>query len=297
MIQIFYHEKDLDGWASGAIAKEVFEDVDKIELIPYDYHKEDKLDSLINIEADAIYFVDCSASPEKLKEYDDKYNNIFVIDHHKSFIEKAQGYKIKGLQDTSMSGCELCFRYFISRKSIIPEPIKLLGRYDVWDNSNKEEWKNRILPYQMGMRLRAIDPKNDTEEGFWYKALAYDGETVRNIIEEGKLINKYQEIDDAKQVKNNSFESIFDGKKVICMNSTRSNSNLFNSIWDENKYDMMLCWYDVKGEKVVVSLYTTRDDLDVSLIAKKYGGGGHKQAAGFTCINIEPTPEEIRVNK
>lgn len=30
------------------------------------------------------------------------------------------------------------------------------------------------------------------------------------------------------------------------------------------------------------SLRTTRDDLDVSAIAKSYGGGGHKKAAGFT---------------
>ncbi len=30
------------------------------------------------------------------------------------------------------------------------------------------------------------------------------------------------------------------------------------------------------------SLRTTRDDVDVSAIAKSYGGGGHKKAAGFT---------------
>jgi nanoRNase/pAp phosphatase (c-di-AMP/oligoRNAs hydrolase) len=37
--------------------------------------------------------------------------------------------------------------------------------------------------------------------------------------------------------------------------------------------------------KWVVSLYTTKD-IDVSEIAKKYGGGGHKQAAGFTCDKL-----------
>lgn len=35
------------------------------------------------------------------------------------------------------------------------------------------------------------------------------------------------------------------------------------------------------GGKVKGSLRTTHDDVDVSLIAKKYGGGGHKKAGGF----------------
>lgn len=34
--------------------------------------------------------------------------------------------------------------------------------------------------------------------------------------------------------------------------------------------------------KVKVSFRTTRDDTDVSAMAKKFGGGGHKKAAGFT---------------
>ena len=31
-----------------------------------------------------------------------------------------------------------------------------------------------------------------------------------------------------------------------------------------------------------VSLRSSRDELDVSAIARKHGGGGHKQAAGFS---------------
>ena len=38
------------------------------------------------------------------------------------------------------------------------------------------------------------------------------------------------------------------------------------------------------------SFRTTRDDVDVSLLAKKLGGGGHKKAAGFT---VAGTIEEV----
>jgi nanoRNase/pAp phosphatase (c-di-AMP/oligoRNAs hydrolase) len=37
------------------------------------------------------------------------------------------------------------------------------------------------------------------------------------------------------------------------------------------------------GEKFTVSLYSTT--VDVSKIAKKFGGGGHKNAAGMTLSN------------
>jgi nanoRNase/pAp phosphatase (c-di-AMP/oligoRNAs hydrolase) len=35
-----------------------------------------------------------------------------------------------------------------------------------------------------------------------------------------------------------------------------------------------------------VSLYSTRDDIDCGAIAKTYGGGGHKGAAGFQCDTL-----------
>ena len=38
------------------------------------------------------------------------------------------------------------------------------------------------------------------------------------------------------------------------------------------------------GEKWTVSMYSTTHDI--SDICKKYGGGGHAKAAGFTCVEL-----------
>ncbi len=35
-----------------------------------------------------------------------------------------------------------------------------------------------------------------------------------------------------------------------------------------------------------VSLFTDREDMDVSAVARELGGGGHKKAAGFTCERL-----------
>jgi len=41
-------------------------------------------------------------------------------------------------------------------------------------------------------------------------------------------------------------------------------------------------WFDIAGGKRVYSLRSEPSGMDVSEIAKQFGGGGHKHAAGFT---------------
>ena len=43
--------------------------------------------------------------------------------------------------------------------------------------------------------------------------------------------------------------------------------------------------FSYDGHKYTVSVYTEKD-IDVSKIAVKHGGGGHKKAAGFICENL-----------
>ena len=55
--------------------------------------------------------------------------------------------------------------------------------------------------------------------------------------------------------------------------------------------DFAVIWYyDHSTRQVKVSLRAHHDDADVSEVAKKYGGGGHRKAAGFALppdVNIE----------
>jgi uncharacterized protein len=133
----------------------------------------------------------------------------------------------------------------------------------------------------MAMRLKAKEPIEDMK--LW-KNLIEKG-SIEEMINEGKIILKYQQRQDDLNVKRNSFYSYFEGLKLICMNGQRSNSQVFNSI-DETTYDIMLNYYRVNKDIIAVSLYSKKD-IDVSLITKKYGGGGHKQAAGFICSDIK----------
>ncbi|MFA5075879.1 MAG: DHH family phosphoesterase [Patescibacteria group bacterium] len=56
-------------------------------------------------------------------------------------------------------------------------------------------------------------------------------------------------------------------------------ANFLNSLGTSKA---ILVLREEEGGKVKGSLRTTSDDVDVAEIAKKFGGGGHKKAAGFT---------------
>ncbi len=68
----------------------------------------------------------------------------------------------------------------------------------------------------------------------------------------------------------------FEGYRAIAMNTTRFNSQAFDST---PGYDLMIP-FRFDGKEWAYSLYTTKE-IDCSAIAKKFGGGGHKKSAGF----------------
>ena len=55
--------------------------------------------------------------------------------------------------------------------------------------------------------------------------------------------------------------------------------NLMNAIPDSKA---TILFFETPEGQIRASLRTEKDDVDVSKIAKLFGGGGHKKAAGFT---------------
>jgi nanoRNase/pAp phosphatase (c-di-AMP/oligoRNAs hydrolase) len=47
-----------------------------------------------------------------------------------------------------------------------------------------------------------------------------------------------------------------------------------------------MCVFNFNGTSYKVSLYTEKDNIDCGKIAKYFGGGGHRQAAGFITSNL-----------
>ena len=97
------------------------------------------------------------------------------------------------------------------------------------------------------------------------------------LLGPGRAINAYESKRRARMVREYAYEAEFAGHPAVVCN-LRGNSAMFEEL--EKRYDICIA-YMFNGECYQVSLYTTRDDIDVSKICEQYGGGGHARAAGF----------------
>jgi oligoribonuclease NrnB/cAMP/cGMP phosphodiesterase (DHH superfamily) len=299
-----YHNADLDGICSAAIVYNYFYDVEDASIdgnvilygmnygddFPWSFVDENEMPEEDCVPYDKVVMVDFSLPQEDMKRLNNLVDLIW-IDHHASVIDDNKD--IQGIRDVNYAACELTYMYFNTSLTYldgqliscgdIPLAIKLLGRYDVWDHSDR-----RVIPFQYGMRLYDIGPYNSE----WSDLLEPNNITnsmVQQIIDNGEIIEKYQSNLNYKYTEKYGFiaDLEFEDKlyKVLCINRGFCNSSVVkDSILYNDSIDIVMCFVRY-GEKYRVSLYTEKD-VDVSLIAESFGGGGHKKASGFTCTEL-----------
>jgi oligoribonuclease NrnB/cAMP/cGMP phosphodiesterase (DHH superfamily) len=159
----------------------------------------------------------------------------------------------------------------------MPTIVKMLGRYDVWDFS--EYGSIPLNALQVGIKLWDHHPKSANWKG-WLAS----NTKVEEISTQGEAILRFRESTYAGYIQNFAFHTTFENYKAVCCNAPEFRNQLFDSV-DPTTYDIMVP-FSFNGKTWKVSLYTTNPAIDVSEIAKKYGGGGHKQAAGFVCKEL-----------
>lgn len=299
---VIFHSADFDGIFCREIAKK-FLGTENVDYIGWNFG-----DPKIPMPPDGIVYI-MDLSPECLdwpfatglgKE------RMIWIDHHKTSIEKfpqdIPGYRIDGvaacrlgwqwfnwpknalhppaIRDVGLSLPEK--RHFVDREVSEPLAVRLAGEYDIW---RKDDPRAERLQY--GLRCVELDDR-------WWDALMRPDEDevarygLKVLLEKGEAAQEYAKRVDASICKSRTWLMEWEGLKFLCVNSARFNS-LFFAAKDvpETGHDALLGFcYD--GKCWTVSLYHAkhRTDLDLSEIAKKHSGGGHKGACGFTCKTL-----------
>jgi len=287
-----YFHTDMDGICSAAIVYKFYKrdrdytkDIgEECKFIPIDYKDDFPFDEITPNET--VIFVDFSLQMEggfeRLKKITDK---IIWIDHHKTAIEKHKGFDCIGIREDGVAGCILTWHYFYPGKKV-PLVVDMLGSYDIWDFSKYGEDLNRL---QTGIRLAETNPESDR----WVELLETEGQFDRltKILEDGYTALKYRNNYYGGLIKSWAFWAEFEGYKAICCNMGSTSSQLFDSVKED--YDLMMPFV-FDGKQWSVSIYTKKKEIDVSELAKKYKGGGHKNAAGFTVKELPFTKIEKR---
>lgn len=278
-----HHNKDLDGFASGAIVRRKFPDC---ELIGWDYGYPIPDLGYQN----KVILIDISFPIEEMLKIADN-NELIWVDHHISARKEYENCidirktNIKYIYQLGIAACEIGWKHFFPDEEM-PKAIKLLGEYDTWREAGTDYWNETILPFQFYMRTICTSP-----ETFPYEVLnefpSVLDEIIYNFIDAGKSILKYQEQQDRLNCERGAFDRIgYNGFRLLCLNQTAFSSDTMKSVYDPEKHEILV-GFNYSGSFWRVSLRTLKEDIDVSQIAKANGGGGHVRAAGFEVKNFE----------
>lgn len=299
MTTVIYHSADYDGIFCREIARKFVPDVeligwnfgDAILSIPNNpevttYVMDLPIDKVFGLHFENIDIVDNGLLP---------WSNLVWIDHHKSSIESHPG-NILGYRIDGVAACRLAWQWFRTGQNKrtnriqlpdkeeytgrdIEEPlaVRLAGEYDVWDKRDPD-----ADVFQYGLRCQDGDFD-------WNELLCMHGTPyVDDLLKGGKWAQAYAQKMDADLVKYKSYRLKWDGLDFLVLNTGRFNSLTFSALdVPETGHDALM-GYMFNGKVWTVSLYHAkhRTDLDLSEIAKKYGGGGHRGACGFTCKTL-----------
>lgn len=285
---------DLDGSSAVVVAKMLFPE------IMYSTPERENINTVLKeaIESgkySTILMTDCSPTGtdtiEMINKFVEEGNTFVLLDHHKTALEyNIYSWSRVKVETNGFKHCgtELLYRYFeelgvdVSKCS---EFVSLVREYDTWDWFDKglkeAEYLNKLYWY-LGLERFMLNMiyKMCVRKPLFNK----EDELIINTID--NLDKQY--IEERKTM----FEIIdYEGLKVAVLFTDKCVSQLGNIICRENPEIDFCCLVDLNRNKC--SMRSLVGKTDVSIIAKRYGGGGHAQASGFT-MNSEAKKELLK---
>lgn len=297
---IIHHDVDTDGYMGLAVCSKWCSEhhENEAQLLIGAHYEQGWKPEIPQNEPYRLIIVDYHLPAEELKEHLENPNceEVHWYDHHASAIREAHlagitdefgqscHYKLKCLVDSRDSGCLNAWKALFP-DSEVPLAVHLASIYDTW-NRTHEDWVDG-LDFNLGLRVR-YGKLNELID-----LLEYEGFTL-DIIEEGRIIQDYQDIVKTRQAWESSFPLEWRGLKFLAMNAS-GNSLYLQDITHEKDIAGFLLFSFVPGHGWKVSMFGNEHyegDVDLSKIAVSYGGGGHKKACGFY---VKALPFELPV--
>jgi len=275
-----YHANCSDGFTAAWVVKkacELNEAEPEIEFHPANYG-EPAPD--VDVESKDVIIVDFSYPRGEMLSMSEKANSITILDHHKTAKDnlKDLSSELKCqneiIFDMEKSGCRLAWDYYFPNER---HPAALLAVED------RDIWKFEV-PYtkEISAYISSI------EQNFENWDYIMDNENIGEAIDSGiSLLRKHQKDIDSLYDSLAMVQNI-DGSAVPTANVPYMfASDLGNKMCKLHPYaDFSATYYMDKEGNYKFSLRSTDEQKDVSEIARKFGGDGHRNASGFTCKTL-----------
>ena len=215
-----------------------------------------------------VVILDFSYDNATTKKMMEEAEELWVIDHHKSNMVELHDISNTHF-DMTKSGAMLAWEFFHPGKES-PKFIQYIQDRDLW------QWE---LPYskEFSAAFDMVPWGFDEYEKF------EDDSVFDDAVKRGSYILAYSKTV-IKKVCDKASARKYNDYHVMVVNSSHWMSEIGASLAKDCDF-AMIWYYDHDDCIYKCSLRAFHDTMDVSEIAKSFGGGGHRKAAGFVLPN------------
>ncbi|MDP3729710.1 MAG: DHHA1 domain-containing protein [bacterium] len=275
-IVVLYHGDCRDGFSGAWAAWKKFGKKASYYGLQYGINSSVKLPE--GIKNKVVYIIDFGLKEGRQMEDLVKANKkVVVLDHHHGATKKAK-LATEYRSQMNHSGAVITWQYFHTDKPV-PQFFKYVEDLDIWRHS---------LPHTFAVSTY-VDLFNFDFNVWSMLVKRFENKkSLAKIFEQGKLILEYEDKKIKELVDNHAELVNFLGHNVLAVNSLNWVSKIGNLLC-RKKPPFGIIW-SKRREYISVSLRSKIGRFDVSKIAHKFGGGGHKAAARFSVKSIKGLP-------
>lgn len=285
-----YHGHCDDGFAAAWVVRAATGDL-------FEFHAGAYQQAPPDVTGRHVLLVDFSYKRPVLMEMASKARTIVILDHHKSAAEDLSGLRepapfaqwkqtdtprvegdsepVAALFDMGRSGAGMAWDFFFAGKAR-PDFINYIEDRDLWRKTlpGGDEFTIALRSYPQHFAV-------------WDKIVDAG---VEVLIEEGRSIQRYYRLR-VDELKRSSYLAVLMSPKGPPFRCAISNAPYFaasevaGELCATDGADFGASYMEVAPGRWVYSL-RSRGDYDVSAVALQFGGGGHKNAAGFTVSGV-----------
>lgn len=267
-----YHGNCADGFGAAWVVRQALGA--DVEFVPAVYGQ-----PAPDVQGKDVIIVDFSYPYELLALLSHQANSILIIDHHKTaaealaklptapacWVDWATSQKpIAAIFDMARSGAGLTWDYF---NPGTPRPA-LINHIE-----DRDLWQFQLEGTRDVMAAVFSHPQDFAT---WDLLMA---DHIQALRLDGHAIERKQQKDIADLVASNSRYMIIGGITVPTINLPHTMASDAGHLLSHGQPFAAIYWDTAEGRQF--SLRSTDEGEDVSAIAKQYGGGGHRNAAGF----------------
>ena len=222
-----------------------------------------------------VAFVDIAPARDELEDLVGAAHQVVVLDHHVTARDRLcqdpgvvdelerEGHVLHF--DLTHSGAVLAWHYF-RRNEPLPELLRYVEDQDL---------RNWRLPDSDA--VNAAIASYPREFAVWDRLAA---EPIESLVEQGRPILRANRMEVERRLEH-ARPVALGTRRIEAVNASTNRSQIGHELAERALYGEP--WglvYRVEGAEVFATLYSI-GDLDVSRVALEFGGGGHRNAAGF----------------